>query len=107
MFDVDNDRTNLEGEAYFFLFKQKTAYEVRMSDWSSDVCASDLLSRRAPTPPESDIPSMVRSADSERCSRGSFITASMPSSIRCDSCTVIGAPSCFTSWRMKRPRNAR
>src|SRR3546814_14532164 len=26
----------------FFFFKQKTAYEVRISDWSSDVCASDL-----------------------------------------------------------------
>src|SRR3546814_11162681 len=26
-----------------FLFKQKTAYEVRISDWSSDVCSSDLL----------------------------------------------------------------
>src|SRR3546814_8551659 len=30
---------------YFFLFffKQKTAYEMRISDWSSDVCSSDLL----------------------------------------------------------------
>src|SRR3546814_16330061 len=28
---------------YFFFFKQKTAYEVRISDWSSDVCSSDLL----------------------------------------------------------------
>src|SRR3546814_3316126 len=28
--------------------KQKTAYEVRMSDWSSDVCSSDLLYRKAP-----------------------------------------------------------
>src|SRR3546814_2828645 len=27
----------------FFLFKQKTAYEMRISDWSSDVCSSDLL----------------------------------------------------------------
>src|SRR3546814_8242570 len=27
----------------FFYFKQKTAYEMRMSDWSSDVCSSDLL----------------------------------------------------------------
>src|SRR3546814_17102656 len=27
-----------------FFFKQKTAYEVRISDWSSDVCSSDLLS---------------------------------------------------------------
>src|SRR3546814_13926371 len=28
---------------YVFLFKQKTAYEMRISDWSSDVCSSDLL----------------------------------------------------------------
>src|SRR3546814_8116900 len=28
----------------FFLFKQKTAYERRISDWSSDVCSSDLPS---------------------------------------------------------------
>src|SRR3546814_10994553 len=28
----------------FFLFKQKTAYEMRISDWSSDVCSSDLAS---------------------------------------------------------------
>src|SRR3546814_5855171 len=27
----------------FFIFKQKTAYEMRISDWSSDVCSSDLL----------------------------------------------------------------
>src|SRR3546814_1948141 len=32
-----------------FFFKQKTAYEMRISDWSSDVCSSDLRrSRRAP-----------------------------------------------------------
>src|SRR3546814_16235114 len=28
----------------FFFFKQKTAYELRISDWSSDVCSSDLCS---------------------------------------------------------------
>src|SRR3546814_1361987 len=27
---------------YFFFFRQKTAYELRISDWSSDVCSSDL-----------------------------------------------------------------
>src|SRR5213596_4151905 len=32
---------------YFFFFKQKTAYEIRPCDWSSDVCSSDL-ERRAP-----------------------------------------------------------
>src|SRR3546814_1966089 len=30
----------------FFFVKQKPAYELRMSDWSSDVCSSDLLRRR-------------------------------------------------------------
>src|SRR3546814_6105156 len=33
--------------SYFFVFffKQKTAYEMRISDWSSDVCSSDLIKR--------------------------------------------------------------
>src|SRR3546814_9154842 len=30
-------------ERFVFFFKQKTAYEMRISDWSSDVCSSDLL----------------------------------------------------------------
>src|SRR3546814_1376771 len=33
---------------YFFFFKQKTAYEMRISDWSSDVCSSDLGGRGDP-----------------------------------------------------------
>src|SRR3546814_4054984 len=32
----------------FFFFKQKTAYEMRISDWSSDVCSSDLVPRHVP-----------------------------------------------------------
>src|SRR3546814_1423515 len=32
----------------FFFFKQKTAYEMRISDWSSDVCSSDLFVDTAP-----------------------------------------------------------
>src|SRR3546814_1582142 len=35
----------------FFFFKQKTAYEMRISDWSSDVCSSDLSAED----PEADI----------------------------------------------------
>src|SRR3546814_4777000 len=31
----------------FFFFKQKTAYEMRISDWSSDVCSSDLIATEA------------------------------------------------------------
>src|SRR3546814_8747033 len=34
---------------WFFFFKQKTAYEMRISDWSSDVCSSDLLRKRSAT----------------------------------------------------------
>src|SRR3546814_5923648 len=37
-FGVDTDLVVF----FFFFFKQKTAYEMRISDWSSDVCSSDL-----------------------------------------------------------------
>src|SRR3546814_7171514 len=37
--------------AVFFCFKQKTAYEVRISDWSSDVCSSDLKGCCSPPEP--------------------------------------------------------
>src|SRR3546814_18591074 len=43
----------------FFLCKQKTAYEMRISDWSSDVCSSDLSAAG------------VHSASSTRCHRNS------------------------------------
>src|SRR3546814_9220481 len=35
---------------FFLFFKQKTAYEMRISDWSSDVCSSDLAGFRAGQP---------------------------------------------------------
>src|SRR3546814_9318880 len=37
----------------FFFFKQKTAYEMRISDWSSDVCSSDLRHRECRPRPSS------------------------------------------------------
>src|SRR3546814_11071649 len=42
--------------SFFFFFKQKTAYEMRISDWSSDVCSSDLplTASRISTQPPSD-----------------------------------------------------
>ena len=33
----------------FFFFKQKTAYEIKECDWSSDVCSSDLCTHPAAT----------------------------------------------------------
>src|SRR3546814_10594960 len=50
----------------FFFFKQKTAYEMRISDWSSDVCASDLpcprdtICVRAPENERYRIPEQLR-----------------------------------------------
>src|SRR3546814_1364902 len=45
-------------EELVFFFKQKTAYEWRIRDWSSDVCSSDLTGKegRDPPNPESPIP---------------------------------------------------
>src|SRR3546814_9832236 len=39
---------------WFFFFKQKTAYELRISDWSSDVCSSDLAPTVVATNPPAD-----------------------------------------------------
>src|SRR3546814_2738911 len=39
----------------FFVFKQKTAYEMRISDWSSDVCSSDLGPAEQPREARADI----------------------------------------------------
>src|SRR5881392_2663354 len=42
--DVTINNSNEQVEScMFFFFKQKTAYEITHSDWSSDVCSSDLL----------------------------------------------------------------
>src|SRR3546814_2176835 len=79
----------------FFFFKQKTAYEMRISDWSSDVCSSDLgggavgrecfaiLGKAAglavlPTPrfPEPATPSGCRASAASGCHRGA--TADCP-----------------------------
>ena len=47
----------------FFFFKQKTAYEIKECDWSSDVCSSDLLHVKAGTTLSPDIVSKMRAID--------------------------------------------
>src|SRR3546814_9778804 len=44
----------------FFFFKQKTAYEMRISDWSSDVCSSDLNAEPYMISIENKIPQPMR-----------------------------------------------
>src|SRR3546814_16092072 len=60
----------------FFFFKQKTAYEMRISDWSSDVCSSDLSDRagadaREPEGPERHRPGHGGGAADHLLRRGS------------------------------------
>src|SRR3546814_5605766 len=87
---------------FFFFFKQKTAYEMRISDWSSDVCSSDLdyrvtairraragaanegnlrgaATRRARTPRHSTSPraQRTRGQDCPQCSAGDCSRASL------------------------------
>src|SRR3546814_10708410 len=77
----------------FFFFKQKTAYEMRISDWSSDVCSSDLLLN----------PRLTRGDFSCACGRTSFeaIIGVRVSATNADSAT---APASATdSSRNRRP----
>src|SRR3546814_6226619 len=60
----------------FFLFKQKTAYEMRISDWSSDVCSSDLLFVLVARPVAGDVDVIV--ADFERQVRNGGIEVEQP-----------------------------
>src|SRR3546814_15468503 len=56
-----------------FFFKQKTAYEMRISDWSSDVCSSDLLRAVIFS---GDVPPAVR------CAGASIVNCSLTSASR-------------------------
>src|SRR3546814_164131 len=51
----------------FFFFKQKTAYEMRISDWSSDVCSSDLLASVAVALSQDDVPAVWIPSGSRAC----------------------------------------
>src|SRR3546814_4221251 len=48
---------------FVFLFKQKTAYEMRISDWSSDVCSSDLFRQRSLCPQSAAVAARLGKAD--------------------------------------------
>src|SRR3546814_17818267 len=74
-----------------FFFKQKTAYEMRISDWSSDVCSSDLTAATAEsTPPES--PQITRPLPT--CARISAILVARNSAI-------VQSPVSPQTWRAK------
>src|SRR3546814_1927503 len=61
--------THVFGLVCFFFFKQKTAYEMRISDWSSDVCSSDLFTVE-PTVIELFASRILRTAGGHRAHKG-------------------------------------
>src|SRR3546814_2120696 len=60
---------------FVFFFKQKTAYEMRISDWSSDVCSSDLI----------DIihQNITRSQDTQQKYQNTYSSSSFPFPLLC------------------------
>src|SRR3546814_9913412 len=65
---------------WFFFFKQKTAYEMRISDWSSDVCSSDLQIERAAVGEDQPSPDHQRPRLAMRDAR--IIVADQPRALR-------------------------
>src|SRR3546814_10680142 len=77
---------------FVFFFKQKTAYEVRISDWSSDVCSSDL---REPCSEAFATTCRSFAMHCVNCRGPSSTCRSRLQRATCDSiCTQIGRASC-------------
>src|SRR3546814_10145999 len=70
----------------FFFFKQKTAYEMRISDWSSDVCSSDLSTA------EADLLALVETLNADAGVHGILVQLPLPKHI--DEQKEIGRASC-------------
>src|SRR3546814_7945978 len=78
----------------FFFFKQKTAYEMRISDWSSDVCSSDL--------PGATLTDLGRRYRARVRADGSVQMDDREGSIHQIGAAAQGAPSCngWTFWHV-------
>src|SRR3546814_4589812 len=82
----------------FFFFKQKTAYEMRISDWSSDVCSSDLMVSAWP-PSTSAMLALTMPWVSRKssCTRASTSTMALPMASTLSESVVIPVLSLFRS----------
>src|SRR3546814_18735215 len=83
----------------FFFFKQKTAYEMRISDWSSDVCSSDLWRENARA--QSGVGSMSKCSTSSRVPI--FVYRAMAGSSPRAACTSITSAPRFAATCRRSP----
>src|SRR3546814_11516114 len=60
---------------FFFFFKQKTAYEMRISDWSSDVCSSDLHQAARLAALQADLEAALQALVAMRAAEGARLLA--------------------------------
>src|SRR3546814_3726058 len=88
-----------DAQCVFFFFKQKTAYEMRISDWSSDVCSSDLSRHRQSN-------SSYLSSSSSEVRRVTFVRFGdcipAKSSVPPAMMNAMGRRLCFASFRQLR-----
>src|SRR3546814_20729861 len=80
---------------HFFFFKQKTAYEMRISDWSSDVCSSDLRTSifRSSNPPSKRTLRSCNTHNSLTCKGGGISPISSRNSVPPDRKSVVSGKS--------------
>src|SRR3546814_3263069 len=83
-------------------FKQKTAYEMRISDWSSDVCSSDLL-KRAKNLPQTGFPSL-RSVKPDRLLESAYVPNPDPHCARWRVALVVHFRPCPRAARRQEER---
>src|SRR3546814_20897464 len=76
---------------FFFFFNQKTAYEIRISDWSSDVCSSDL-------PPANWSPNLAKARRKRKARRRNAAPIACPCALQ-----TTDGPSSASSSRPDRP----
>src|SRR3546814_9402514 len=84
----------------FFFFKQKTAYEMRISDWSSDVCSSDLRLVRFRSP--QTLPSPRTCSGVQRAAREDA-TAPIPSMLHIELKIIVNIPIGTTQQKTSVP----
>src|SRR3546814_12908429 len=97
----------------FFFFKQKTAYEMRISDWSSDVCSSDLEGfdlaiRHAGSVPETHVAWLLRPSSTLLVAAPSYLaeygTPKAPGDLSHHNCLYYLRSAASPAWRFAPAR---